>query len=93
MSMQAAILKITALHLASINKHLEIVQYLIEKRANVNAKDVVFENTALHFASIRGHFEIVQCLIANSADVNAKSKFYLSSLGQINNFASKLVVT
>ncbi len=58
------------LHLAVINQHLEMVKYLLDKCADVNAKDR-YKKTALHWASEIGHLEIVQCLIKKRADVNA----------------------
>jgi ankyrin repeat protein len=65
----------TALHFASINGHLEIVQYLLQNgNANVNAQ----KNdgwTALHFASSNGHLEIVQYLVQQcQANVRAVTK-------------------
>ena len=49
----------------------EIVEQLIAKSADVNAKDKA-GSTPLHQAANDGHKEIVELLIANGADVNAK---------------------
>jgi len=45
---------------------------LIDKGADVNAKDITGE-TALMVAAERGHTEIVKLLIGRGADVNARN--------------------
>lgn len=64
---------ITALHFAAIKDRKAIAKLLLEKGANVNAKN---KNrvTPLHFAAYEGHEDIVQLLIEKGADVNAKNK-------------------
>jgi hypothetical protein len=64
----------TPLHHASTNGHKKIVELLIAKGADVNAKSK-FENTPLNLAAFWGHKEIVELFIAKGADVNAKSKY------------------
>jgi ankyrin repeat protein len=51
--------------------HTEIVQLLLEKGADVNAKNK-YGRTALIYATERGYTEIVQLLLEKGADVNAK---------------------
>ena len=63
----------TPLNSAAGNGHKEIVELLISKGADVNAKNAV--NKPLHMAAERGHKEIVELLIAEGADVNAKENF------------------
>ena len=61
----------TCLHSASHIGSLPIVQYLIEKDANLEEKD--FEKrTPLHVASEFGHLAIVQYLIEKGANIEAK---------------------
>ena len=64
-------LKWTALHWAAFTGQEDVVEFLIAKGADVNAKD---ERglTALRRACGKGHQEVVSLLIASGADVNAK---------------------
>ena len=55
---------------AIINGNKETVENLLEKGANVNAKDNR-EGSALIWASKRGHKEIVEMLLEKGANVNA----------------------
>ena len=61
------------LHSASYIGYLPIVQYLIEKGANIEAKD---ENqwTPLHIACFKGFLPIVQYLIEKGANIEAKDR-------------------
>ncbi|KAL6966599.1 hypothetical protein U1Q18_032381 [Sarracenia purpurea var. burkii] len=59
----------TALHMASANGHLDIVDYLIRNGADVNASNVE-KNTPLHWACLNGHIEVVKNLILAGASVS-----------------------
>jgi len=61
----------TPLHYAANNHHKEVVELLIEKGADVNARER-YLCTPLHYAL--PSIEIVRLLVANGADVNAKDK-------------------
>jgi cytohesin len=63
---------LTPLHFAAYYGHEEIVELLITKGANVNAKEEKGW-TPLHFAAYYGHEEIVELLITKGANVNAKA--------------------
>ena len=61
----------TFLHWAAAGGQNEIVELLIAKGADVNAKDYRVR-TPLHSAAAHGHKEVAKLLIIHGADVNAK---------------------
>lgn len=61
------------LNAAARNGHLEIVQYLVERGANIDQNDNHLHKTALLAASFERHFDIVQYLVEKGANVNAQS--------------------
>jgi ankyrin repeat protein len=61
----------TALISASKWGNLEIVHYLVEHGANVNAAMTTDGMTALMWACEKGHLEIVRYLVGHGANVNA----------------------
>ena len=63
----------TPLHLAVLSDQGEIVEFLIEKRANINAKAKdEHGGTPLHWAAALGRIEMARRLIEAGADVDAK---------------------
>ncbi|KAL5565877.1 hypothetical protein UlMin_029041 [Ulmus minor] len=58
----------TALHMASANGHLSIVEFLISRKVDVNAVNEE-KNTPLHWACLNGHIEVVKKLILAGANV------------------------
>ena len=70
---------LTLLQVASRHGHLEIVKFLIDNGAAVNAVGID-NRAALHFAIIRGHASIVRYLLENGADVNLRKRLGLTPL-------------
>jgi ankyrin repeat protein len=68
-----------ALVFAATHGHAEVVQLLLAKGANVNAKDET-GYTALINASAYGHKEVVQLMLGKGVDVNAKANNGTSAL-------------
>jgi ankyrin repeat protein len=63
----------TALLIAAYKGNMEIVQYLVNKKADINKKDN-FGGTPLHMATLSGKKEIVEFLISKGADITARSQ-------------------
>lgn len=63
----------TPLHWAAYNNNLEMVKYLVEQGAEVNAKNNCGV-TPLHFAALNNNLEMVKYLVDKKAEVNAKDK-------------------
>ena len=60
----------TALHVAAEDNHLILARFLIDKQANVNARDYL-GMTPLHWAAYKGHSEMVVLLLKHNAEINA----------------------
>lgn len=68
-----------ALHLASRNGHLEVVEFLLSMGAEVNLQNN-FSCTPLSLAVSHGHLEIVKLLIRHGSDVNERDNLGASPL-------------
>ena len=64
----------TPLHYACLNNHLEIVEYLLSQKANLEAKDKN-EKTPLHYACEGCFLPIAEFLISKGADIEATDKY------------------
>ncbi|PKC10205.1 ankyrin, partial [Rhizophagus irregularis] len=58
----------TSLHEAALAGHLNIVEFLLEQGAEVNAASFDDGDTPLHDASAKGHAEVVWALMQYGAD-------------------------
>ncbi|KAH7109644.1 ankyrin repeat-containing domain protein [Dendryphion nanum] len=66
----------TSLHLASESGHSEVLEFLIENGAEINARTKFDPETALKTAVRAGHAEIVDLLLRAGADPNYSSPRY-----------------
>ncbi len=72
---------LTPLHLASEHGHQHIVELLLQKGADINAKSG-FKRTPLHFAASSGRYEIVKLFIEKDAELNENDSFILTPIFQ-----------
>ncbi|MEO1219597.1 MAG: ankyrin repeat domain-containing protein [Bacteroidota bacterium] len=59
------------LHIAAANHDCQLLEYLISKGADINARDNEGK-TPLHIAAAARNYPVVQCLISKGADINAQ---------------------
>ena len=69
----------TCLHAAAYNGHLAICRLLLDKGAQLEAKDSG-GGTPLHWAASRGHVEIFRLLCDRGADVEARNRWGMRPL-------------
>lgn len=65
---------LTPLHRSALYGRTKVVEILIGKGADINAKDQLYGDTPLHKAVWNGHIETVKFLVSKGANVNAKDK-------------------
>nr|WP_223158783.1 ankyrin repeat domain-containing protein [Wolbachia endosymbiont of Pentalonia nigronervosa] len=63
----------TILHYAAQNDKLEVVKFLVEKGADINAIATGNGWTPLHYASWNGHMDVVKYLVEKGSNVNAQT--------------------
>ena len=63
---------LAALHIAVDRGHLEIVKFLVSKKAKINITDP-YGDTPLHFAAVLDRLEIAKLLVNAGADKNARN--------------------
>mmetsp|Transcript_99054 Transcript_99054/g.275784 ORF Transcript_99054/g.275784 Transcript_99054/m.275784 type:complete len:132 (+) Transcript_99054:78-473(+) len=64
----------SALHVAAMRGHWEILELLLQARADANATDDT-ANTPLHFAAELGHARAASVLLRHGADKGARNNF------------------
>ncbi|MBI4965966.1 MAG: ankyrin repeat domain-containing protein [Desulfomonile tiedjei] len=68
--------------LAARNGQVGVVKLLLDRGADVNARDKETETTALMAAAHQGHIQVVDLLLQKGADVNAKDKAGKTALSE-----------
>ena len=63
----------TALFWAAKHNHKEVVQFLLEKNAYIDAGVQAWVESPLHIAAYEGHPEVVELLISEGANAEAKT--------------------
>lgn len=71
----------TPLHFAASKGETEMVEMLLKKGANIEAKTMREGESALFLAVREGHEETVTLLINNGANIDVESNFHSSPLG------------
>ena len=69
-----------ALCQASEKGSLNIVQYLVENKADIESKTGDRKKTAFHLASQNGHVDIVRFLLENKADIETRDEYKQTAL-------------
>ncbi|XP_059168432.1 serine/threonine-protein phosphatase 6 regulatory ankyrin repeat subunit B-like [Physella acuta] len=67
----------TPLYKACVNECLEIVNLLVDAKANVNIQDS-YGDTPLYISVMNGNIDIVNCLLKAGANVNLESNYRVS---------------
>ena len=69
----------TLLQVASRQGHLEVVNFLIDNGAAINAVEID-KRAALHFAITQGRLSVACCLLERGADVHVRKRYGLTPL-------------
>jgi len=63
------------LYLAAANQHLDLVKYLVEKKAEINGRNLWIGQTPLWVAAFNDDLTMVEYLVSVNADVDAKERW------------------
>jgi ankyrin repeat protein len=68
------------LHEAAFFGHIDMVRFLLECGAEINAPILPFGHTALYLAAQQSHYDVVQCLISSGARLDVADRLMGTSL-------------
>jgi len=70
----------TALHYAAEKGDIEVVKFLVEHEADIDAQDTVLSRTAIHLAAENGNLDCIKYLVEKGADVQDKDSYGATAL-------------
>jgi ankyrin repeat protein len=82
----------TALMIAARNGRADAVRFLIERGADLNVRQVLFDNTALMFAVLGNYKDIVALLVNKGADLSIKNNSGMTALDLAESTHSKEII-
>lgn len=82
----------TALHMAANSGQLDVVEFLLDSDANIEAKTSM-SRTPLHISCMRGHFNIISLLVGRKANINAVDNDFCTPLHYASEHGFSDVVT
>lgn len=82
----------TLLHSAVYYDNAEMLKFLIENGANVNARAKRNNETPLHDAAIQNRYNMASILLENEADVNARDELQCTPLHKAAMYSDKMLV-
>jgi ankyrin repeat protein len=82
----------TALMIAARNGRTDAVRFLIERGADLNVRQVLFDNTALMFAVLGNYKDIVALLVNKGADLSIKNNSGMTALDLAESTHSKEII-
>src|SRR4030095_6838556 len=68
--------EVTVLDLGSSNRHIEVVKFLFNANANIDAVDNEYRQTPLSWAAQKGHVDVVKLLLNANANTEAANNTY-----------------
>ena len=75
---------LTAVHVAAINGHIDVVKVLLSCGANIEGKTASERRRPLHLAALNGRVSMVQFLIREGAQIDAKAQYRMQPIHDVS---------